>query len=111
SRIVAQGAINDINSGDDGEPRAAIGQWSFVTPGELPMVDVVPASVKPGDLMAHIKVHITSTGALPEQVWLCPLGQAQETKASLEGTHTDAHTWTSEERLLPALDGHLLMRW
>jgi hypothetical protein len=111
SRIVAQGAIDNINTGDDDEPRVVIGQWTFVTPGTLPAVDVLPGPVKPGDLMAHVKVHVTSAGTLPKQVWLCPFGQDQEANAPLKGTRVDEHTWTSEEHLLPTLDGHVVMQW
>ncbi|MFL5805367.1 MAG: hypothetical protein ACJ8CR_26960 [Roseiflexaceae bacterium] len=111
SRIVAQGTIDGTSTGEDGEPYAAIGQWTFVTPGALPMVDVLPGPVKPGDLMAHVKVHVTSAGTLPKQVWLCPFGQDQEANAPLKAIHVDEHTWTSEEHLLPTLDGHMLMHW
>jgi hypothetical protein len=112
-RIVAQSTIDDTGVGDDSELRAVIGQWSFVTPGVLPMVNILPEPVEPGDLMARIKVHITGTSTLPTQVWLCPLGQEQATNTPLKGTKSEAdgHTWTSEEHLLPTLDGHTLMCW
>ncbi len=70
--LAVQCAIEGSAAGDDGELQATIGPWAFVTPDVLPMVDVLPEPVKSGDLMAHIKVRITSAGALPDQVWPLP---------------------------------------
>jgi hypothetical protein len=110
-QIVAQATIDDTIIGDDNEPYVVIRQWSFVTPGALPMVDIVPGAVKSGELMAHIKVHMTCAGPLPEQIWLYQLGQEHASNDPLKGKAIDDHSWMSEERLLPALDGHVLMRW
>ncbi len=61
--------------------------------------------------MAQVQVHITSAGALPKKVWLCPPGQAQEANTALEGTLADSQTWTSKAHPMPTLDGHVLLRW
>ncbi len=46
-RIVAQSSITDTAVSDDGEARAVIGPWSFVTPSALPMVDILPGQRNP----------------------------------------------------------------
>jgi hypothetical protein len=112
NRIVAQGTIGSTDASDDGEPRAAIKEkWMFVTPGVLPMLDVLPARASLGVPQAPVLVRITSTGALPDQVWLCPFGQSQPAGLLASGKHSDEHTWISEEHELPTLDGHVLMCW
>jgi len=89
--------------------------WSNATPPAFPAIDVIPEAVVPNAPRASVRVRLQQLGEgapddLPELVCLFPLGQPKDYKVKpLDGPYKPG--WVSKPHDLPALDGHVLVRW
>ena len=89
--------------------------WRITTPPILPAIDVIPEPVAPNQPLAQLLVRLTypdqpAPEQLPEQVGVFPVGQmAGYQAAPWAGQYSVG--WISAPQDVPALDGHVLLRW